>query len=304
MARVVHQMIMHDEESNDYLATSVPMKVRLCLELKQKMPESDWTQVLKWLMEKYGEKKKAAMNRWITAARTLPESALTLMEQRLKERGLKHGIHQAFVFTNPWLVGLEATRKDSVHRLSETYVGIALQLLFRDLDESKVSAQDFQKRICRTLKYISTWITRIERVFPQSVLDAVPTWAPLKNSLCFNEALFRQVTKAMDEQQFKLAEAIVECKVVYQQFQRLAKMAATNPDDPSGATNTTDPAAADDMELEGIAGTTDLPEPSPHSKQSEARANADLFAAAVRECTAHLEVAAVLQKRKAEKRDG
>ena len=67
--------------------------------------------------------------------------------------------------------------------------------------------------------------------------DAVPTWATLKTSLCFNEALFRQVTKAMDDGQFKPEEGIVECKVVYQQFQRLAKMAATNADDPSGATN-------------------------------------------------------------------
>ena len=70
----------HDEDANEYMATTPQQKIRLCLQVKD--VQMAWDKTQSWLTSAMGSQKRRQVRRWCEAAKHLSEDILCLMDER------------------------------------------------------------------------------------------------------------------------------------------------------------------------------------------------------------------------------
>lgn len=92
----------HDEDANDYMATTPQQKIRLCLRVKD--IQLQWDKTQSWLTTAMGRRTRRQVRRWCEAAKHLPQDILALMDDRAKEKGTDHGLQENNFFESAYLV--------------------------------------------------------------------------------------------------------------------------------------------------------------------------------------------------------
>ena len=188
----------HAEENIKYLATTIVDHVDLVKRLLSLFDASTvWDDVKRYLLSLYGSGRRRNVNRWIAAAKALPDELLEAIRARVSEKGLKHNVSDRFVFDNPYVVGHEAQTQ---MRLSPMGMKAVFQQLFLALDQGlSVKVEDFQSSYCAPMKVLTIFIERTERKW--AVWGACADnerWQAFVNSVSCDEGLRLAVLRCMN----------------------------------------------------------------------------------------------------------
>jgi len=140
--------MIHDADVNKYRVTTISQKIDVAKRYNSRVPGGDWDATRKLLMTVLGSGKRVNIWRWITAARTLSEDVLHILDLR---PDLAHSV----VFENKYFCGQGEERK---YKLSKIFAERALLLMYDKLDSGcLVSSKDFQSDFCSPMKTVEVW---------------------------------------------------------------------------------------------------------------------------------------------------
>ena len=99
---VVEMTASHDEDSHELRTTAPQDKVRLVTQVEDVYTTYD--KVSAFLVKAMGSSKRRIISRWILASKHLPESVLQLMDLRVEQYGMHHGLKETVFFECAYLV--------------------------------------------------------------------------------------------------------------------------------------------------------------------------------------------------------
>ena len=183
-----------------------------------RVPGGDWAAVSRYLEEKFGTRKRSWVKRRVSAAKVMSTDLVSLIEERVAQKGLNHGLKDSCFYDNDFLVGSEA--KASA-RLPESFAISAVQALIHDIDDGYgMTSSTFTSNICKPLKLVSMWTRSREDKFGE-ICAASPAWLKLKGALQSDRAMRMQVLDCMRrgaQLDDETKGGIVECVVLMKQL--------------------------------------------------------------------------------------
>ena len=117
LERVAHNAFAHDEENNDYLATTLSQKIKLVMQVQKTVPGGEWAKVEQWFLERYGQGKRSSVRRIMLGARCLSQPLLDFLEERSLRLGTGHGMPPSYFLQNEFFCGVDA--KKAAQRLDQ-----------------------------------------------------------------------------------------------------------------------------------------------------------------------------------------
>ncbi len=162
---VAIQGLMHDQDQNKFVATSIEMKVSIVLRQRARVEGGCWELTSKALLQVYGAGKRRTIARWVAAARELDTEVVSHLKHM---RQLPHG----FIFDNKYFLG---RGEEARFKLTTAYAKQALDLAMERIISNPMSAATFQSEFCAVMKYVETWERHMVRTYG-SVASAHPAF--------------------------------------------------------------------------------------------------------------------------------
>ena len=133
--------LAHDTESNKCRSTAIHVKIDIVKAEQQKVPGGDYGEVVKSLLNIYGQHKKSVVDRWV----------------------LRASAAQNYVFDHKYRIW---SGPDAKFRLKPTSGVAALQILYDKIDGGEaVNMHTFVTGICAPVKVVESWNTKVHKEF-------------------------------------------------------------------------------------------------------------------------------------------
>ena len=166
LERVAHNAQAHDEENNDYLATTLAQKIKLVMQVKQTVMGGDWAKVEQWFLERFGQGKRTSVRRLILGARCLSQPFLDFIEERALRLGPDHGMPPSYFLQNEFFCGVDV--KKAAQRLDQDEQLQAARVLAAVLDNGRPMTQIYFVEKVRPPSVFLKCLSTIAGQYPSS----------------------------------------------------------------------------------------------------------------------------------------
>lgn len=190
---VAWNTVAHSEENVKYLCSTVVDQIDLVLRLAKTFdPKTKWEDVTRYLGSLYGPNRRRDVGRWVKIAKTMPESVVAFLRERVKSRGMKHGVKSTCFCDNPFIVSPVAQG----FQLPVDLLLTAVQAMYDSMDQGiSVSAESFQTNFCQPALAVNSFRLKQQKKFKVWGADTELSspWQQLMHSLIRDDAMRSQV---------------------------------------------------------------------------------------------------------------